>query len=64
MIAQEKLFDASKNDHFDRIIATVHKEVHHAVMEIRIPSKQVLLYDGSTEVLSDLMDMRMAMSIF
>ena len=58
MIKNDDFFDDEEgNKTFDRVIATIHKDNHHAVMEILIPSKQVLVYDGGTDVLNALIEL-------
>ena len=43
MIKNGDFFDDEEgNKTFNRVIATIHKDNHYAVMEILIPSKQVL----------------------
>ena len=55
MIKNDDFFDdEERNKTFDRVIATIHKGNHHAIMEIFIPSKQVLVYDGGIDVLNAL----------
>ena len=58
MIQNADYFDDEEgNKTFDRVIATIHKDNHHAVMDILIPSKQVLVHDGGIDVLNALMEL-------